>query len=186
MLATVLATALTAGVEAGDTQSLVKQLGSSHYPTREKATQALRGKTDTNTTQLLLQAMKSGDQEARRRAESLLEPYLAEERKRAIEEKIQKIREACGPAGLPWCDMAQMGWENQQVYMQQAKGDCNSPVWSKYRNATEFLLRDILTNGYDVSELLDRMKERENAWVQDYNRYAHSKLPISYPINHDK
>ncbi len=167
LLATVLATALTAGIEAGDTQSLVKQLGSSHYPTRERATQALKGKDDKETNDLLVQAMRGSDLEASRQARSLLGPYLAKKRLEAIEGQIQGIREACGPVGLPWLDQACLGWERQQVYMEKAKGDYTAPEWSRYRNATEFLLRDMLNEGYDTKELLRVMKDRENEWVKD-------------------
>lgn len=165
LLATILASALVAGTEAGDTQSLVKQLGSTHYPTREKASQALSGKTDKETTNLLLQAMKSGDLEASRRARMILKPYLDSEKEKTILGQMQKIREKLG-GKFPWTDGNNVGWEAHQSYYAKANGASNPPDWTRYRHATELLILDLVKEGIDPSGMIEGLKESELRWIE--------------------
>lgn len=184
VLATVLATALTAGIEAGDTKSLVKQLGSSHYPTRGRATKALEANLNEETAQELLRA-KIVDLETRRRIDAILAPF---HEKQAVE-RVEKVRKDCKGV-LPWIELTHEDcnnfWNVQSYYLQGVpEGTPNSPPdWKAYSKATESLLLNMSRQKTDITPMVEKLKRRHESWVDRHSK--NYTPPLLTPWKHDR
>ena len=176
VLATVLSAALVAGGEAGDTQSLVKQLGSSHYPTREKATQALKAQYGPKIESELLQACPS-DLEAKRRIAMLLGPF----REKQIIARMQKIKDRYQNV-LPWIELKAEDcvdhWSVQSFYYNQVPhGTANRPPdWEAYSKATEILLLEMSKQGIDPAPMAEKLKQRHLQWIEQFGKNYHPPI----------
>lgn len=156
------------------TQELIQQLGSPDFREREKAHRALSGKTDHDSIDQLLKAMQSDDLEVFRRAQLILRPYLAIQREKTIMERMQKIRGSL-QGKFPWINHDRVGSEIAQFYMDHADGPSCWPDWKRYRNATELMILNLLKCNEPVEELIERLKESELRWIEDYNQNANNK-----------
>lgn len=119
----------------------------------------------------LLEAERSPDLEISRRAEILLRPYY----QRIAGETVQKLKEACG-GKFPWADMDDHG-EAMQQFKFDASEQNGPPEWASHRSATERYLLEVARARGPVQEILERMKQRQNQWVEQYRQnFSQHKL----------
>jgi len=79
---------------------------------------------------------------------------------------------------LPWIDSLPHTYPNRasliQDHLGMADGTNDAPSWPKYRNATKFLIYQMLCDGKDLPEvqgLLDAMVVREKGWIKSQHAY---------------
>lgn len=168
-----LAAAVTVGIagEQDSTDIHIKNLESSHYPTRMKAHKMLEGMINADVAKKLKAATLSGDLEKTRRAEELLEIFYGQE--------IARILEECG-GKFPWADSKANEKTTVQKYVSQSQGTVCDPDFSKYRNATRLVLLDALRRGGDVHALVEQMKKDELLWIENYNKTARKPIPRTW------
>jgi len=159
--------AFVAGADAQTTEkstdTLMKELSSSHHPSREKAFKLLQGKYDDALEQELLSA-KPNDLEGRRRIDALLSPY----HEKQVRVRVENMIKAC-KGKLPWIDMQDNSCAKNHYYSITPDKDSSPPEYRNYRKATELMLMDRSMERFDFTPLVQHMKQRQNAWLKEHH-----------------
>jgi hypothetical protein len=65
----------------------------------------------------------------------------------------------------------------------KAQGTSTAPDWTKYRNATDLLIQDLVRAGFDTKDLIESMKARELQWIENHNKHTTNKIPDTWLTN---
>ena len=178
-----LAAAVTLGASAAEVEcqdktptALIKQLGSSDWKKRERAMAELRESYDDRLEAELLN-VRGGDYEMQNRIQVLLAPW----HQKQVKVRVDSMKAACN-GKVPWIDMLPEEscdrWAIQSHYMNDIPAGPKDayPDYQKYEKATERMLFDLSAQKFDFSPMIERMKVRQNDWLQS------RKLPPQYNV----